>query len=197
MCDIIYQHASVAQLDRAPASDAGCRRFESGLACQKSHASAWDFYIQQSQIFRRKNLTCARQVFRLLKKFKLGFVGVEVSWRERRQGSALHPPEGTFREKFPLDSLKSFHTMGMRRDVHFVLAMEWVGRGDYEQVDGCRPVMVRAGKLRTRQAPQRPCRFGCRGARRTKWGCLVYDTGRLPLSCPNRCYLVCKVFRQI
>ena len=66
----------------------------------------------------------------------MGFVGVEVSWRERRQGSTLHPPEGTFREKFPLDTFKSFHTMGMRRDVHFVLAMEWVGRGDYEQVDG-------------------------------------------------------------
>ena len=25
-----------------------------------------------------------------------------VSWRGRRQGSALHPPKGTFREKFPL-----------------------------------------------------------------------------------------------
>ncbi|MBQ7321751.1 MAG: hypothetical protein IJW99_06620, partial [Clostridia bacterium] len=72
--------------------------------------------------------------------------------------------------------------MGMRRDAYLALAMEWVGRGDYKQIDGCRPVMVRAGKLRSRQAPPRPCRFGCRGARRTKWGHLVYDTRLLYLN---------------
>ena len=63
--------------------------------------------------------------------FKFGFVGMEVSWRGQRQGSALHPPEGTFREKFPLDTFKSFHTMGMRRGVYLALAVEWVGRGVY------------------------------------------------------------------
>ncbi|MBQ7321338.1 MAG: hypothetical protein IJW99_04510 [Clostridia bacterium] len=36
--------------------------------------------------------------------------------------------------------------------------------------------MVRAGKLRSRQAPPRPCRFGCRGARRSEWGCLLCET---------------------
>ena len=108
--------------------------------------------------------------------FKLRFVGVEVSWRERRQGSALHPPKGTFREKFPLDTFKSFHTMGMRRGVYLALAVKWFGRGDYKWADGCLPYMVRAGKLRSRQGPPRPCRFGCRGARRTKWGHLVYET---------------------
>ena len=72
----------------------------------------------------------------------MGVVGVEVSWRGRRQGSALHPPEGTFREKFPLDTFKSFHTMGMGRDAYLALAMEWVGRGDYEQVDGYLPCMA-------------------------------------------------------
>ena len=73
----------------------------------------------------------------LLKNFKLGFGGVEVSWRGRRQGSALHPPKGTFREKFPLDTFKSFHTMGMGRGVYLALAVEGFGRGGYEQADGC------------------------------------------------------------
>ena len=85
----------------------------------------------------------------------------------------------------------------MRRGAYLGLAVEGFGRGDYKQVDGCRPVMVRAGKLRSRQGPPRPCRFGCRDARRTKWGCLVYDTGLLSLIYPNRYRFVCKVFRQI
>ena len=85
----------------------------------------------------------------------------------------------------------------MRRDVCLALAVEQDGRGDYEQVDGYLSCMVRAGKLRKRQAPPRPCRFGCRGARRTKWGWLVYDTGLLSLIYPNRCLFVCKIFRQI
>ena len=37
----------------------------------------------------------------------MGIVGVEVSWRERRQGSALHPPKDPFL-KGPLDSPKIF-----------------------------------------------------------------------------------------
>ena len=43
----------------------------------------------------------------LFEDFKLGFIGVEVSWRERRQGSALHPPKDPFL-KGPLDSPKIF-----------------------------------------------------------------------------------------
>ncbi|MBQ7321938.1 MAG: hypothetical protein IJW99_07555 [Clostridia bacterium] len=66
--------------------------------------------------------------------------------------------------------------MGMRRGVSPALAVEGFGRGDYKQVDGCRPVMVRAVKISSLQGPPRPCRFGCHGARRTKWGHLVYDT---------------------
>ena len=38
------------------------------------------------------------------------------------------------------------------------------------------PFMALAGKLRKRQGPPRPCRFGCHGARRTKWGCLPRET---------------------
>ncbi|MBQ7321928.1 MAG: hypothetical protein IJW99_07505, partial [Clostridia bacterium] len=72
--------------------------------------------------------------------------------------------------------------MGMRRGVCLALAVERFGRGDYKQVDGCRPYMVRAGKLRSRQAPPRPCRFGCRDARCSKWGHLVYDTRLLYLN---------------
>ena len=48
-----------------------------------------------------------RDDFSLSKNFKLGFIGVEVSWRERRQGSALHPPKDPFL-KGPLDSPKIF-----------------------------------------------------------------------------------------
>ena len=36
--------------------------------------------------------------------------------------------------------------------------------------------MARADKLRKRQGPPRPCRFGCRGARRSEWGYLLRET---------------------
>ena len=38
------------------------------------------------------------------------------------------------------------------------------------------PFMARAGKLRKRWGPPRPHRFGCRDARRTKWGYLPRET---------------------
>ena len=53
--------------------------------------------------------------------------------------------------------------------------MEKDGRGVYLSADGYLPCMARAGKLRKRQGPPRPCRFGCRGARRTKWGYFLYE----------------------
>ena len=50
------------------------------------------------------------------------------------------------------------------------------GRGVYLSADGYLPCMARADKLRKRQGPPRPCRFGCRGARRSEWGCLLCET---------------------
>ena len=42
---IMLLYASVAQLDRAPASDAGCRWFESNRARQKNLGLFRDFYV--------------------------------------------------------------------------------------------------------------------------------------------------------
>ena len=64
----------------------------------------------------------------LLKNFKLGVVGVEVSWRGRRQGSALHPPKDPFL-KGPLDSPKIF-IAGVWGGVFISLLtdIDWAGR---------------------------------------------------------------------
>lgn len=86
-------------------------------------------------------------------------------------GSRRHLPlANSPNSAFPSYNLQKSLGQGSMGNAYLALAVGWFGRGGYEQIDGCLPYMVRAGKLRSRRGPPRPRRFGCRGARRTKWG---------------------------
>ena len=132
---------------------------------------------QKSEFF---SFCCVKRVFfafvERFEHFQIGVCRGGGIVARTKAGLCPAPAKGNFSRKVPSGLLQKLSHYGYEAGCLSCSRRGGIGRGGYERIDGCRPYMVRAGKLRSRQAPPRPCRFGCRGARRSKWGHLVYET---------------------